>query len=129
MPGLRGQSSVSRGPQREPDHPTGSGALTPLAILTVLVLCALWGVNTSMIKLSNRGIPPLVAVSLRNIGAALPVGAYLLWKKIPLVHRDRRAWFGLAIGVLFGLDFLFFYGGTAYTNASRAVVIVYSQPL
>ncbi len=105
------------------------GALTPIAVMVVVVLCLVWGVNISVIKLSNRGIPPLLAVTLRNIGAAVPVAAYLLWKGIPLVHRDRRALFGLAIGVLFGLDFLFFYGGTAYTNASRAVVIVYAQPL
>jgi drug/metabolite transporter (DMT)-like permease len=88
-----------------------------------------WGFNMTAIKLSNEGIPPLLAATLRNIGAVVPVGLYLLWKGTPLVHRDRRALFGLIIGLLFGLDFLFFYGGSSLTNASRAVILVYMQPV
>jgi drug/metabolite transporter (DMT)-like permease len=108
-------SSVSRG-------------LTPGAVALVVGLCAVWGANMAVIKLSNEGMPPLVAVTLRNAGAAIPVAAYLLWKRIPLVHRDRRALFGVVIGVLFGLDFLFFYWGSSLTNASRAVIFLYTQP-
>jgi drug/metabolite transporter (DMT)-like permease len=105
-----------------------SGALTPAAIAVILGLCAIWGANMAIIKLSNAGIPPLIAVTLRNAGAAIPVAAYLLWRRIPLVHRDRRALFGLVIGVLFGLDFLFFYWGASLTNASRGVIFLYTQP-
>ena len=100
-----------------------------MAALLLVCVCAVWGVNMTAIKLSNEGIPPLLAATLRNVGAVVPVAAYLLWRGIPLIHRDRRALFGVIIGVLFGLDFLFFYGGSSLTNASRAVILVYMQPV
>jgi drug/metabolite transporter (DMT)-like permease len=36
---------------------------------------------------------------------------------------------GVAIGVLFGFDFLFLYLGPVFTNASRAVIFLYTHPL
>lgn len=35
----------------------------------------------------------------------------------------------LAAGVLFGVEFVFIYGGLAYTNASRMVVFIYLAPV
>ena len=48
-------------------------------------------------------------------------GAQAVWLP-PGLRRD-----GLIIGIFFGLDFLFLYWGLAFTNASRAVIFLYTQ--
>src|SRR5205814_6371651 len=56
----------------------------------------------------------------------------LLWARlrgIPLFERDGTLRAGLAAGVLFGVEFVFIYGGLAYTNASRMVVFIYLTPV
>lgn len=96
----------------------------------LVAMCAIWGCNIVFIKISSRGIPPLVAVTLRNCGAALLVGGYLLLRRrVALLHRDRRLVHGLVIGVLFAFDFLFLYWGATLTDASRAVILLYTQPI
>ncbi len=95
----------------------------------MLGLCAIWGGNIAVIKISNEGIPPLFALSFRGVFASVCLGAYLLALGRPLFHRDRRLVHGINLAVLFGVDFLFTYWGTAYTDASRAVIFLYTQPL
>lgn len=92
-------------------------------------LCVIWGGNIAVIKVSNHGIPPLFAVSFRGMVASLILGGFLLLRGQPLIHRDRRLKHGLILALLFALDFLFTYWGTAYTSASRAVIFLYTQPL
>jgi drug/metabolite transporter (DMT)-like permease len=92
-------------------------------------LCLIWGGNIAVIKVSNQGIPPLFAVSFRGMVASLVLGGFLLLTGQPLIHRDRRLKHGMILALLFALDFLFTYWGTAYTSASRAVIFLYTQPL
>jgi drug/metabolite transporter (DMT)-like permease len=80
------------------------------------------------IKFSNQGIPPMLAATVRSGAAAL-----CLWVLTGL--KGDRVWlrgpdlkYGIIIGVLFGLDFLFLYWGTAFTNASRAIIFLYTHP-
>jgi drug/metabolite transporter (DMT)-like permease len=94
-----------------------------------VLVCLVWGTNIVAIKFSNEGIPPLLAASLRNAGAALVLGVWLVAGGRELIHRDRRALHGAAIGLLFGLDFLFYYWGSAFTSASRVVIFANTQPL
>ena len=79
------------------------------------------------IKFSNTGMPPLVAATIRNSIAALCLWglAAIRGKSVWLKGPDLR--FGVTIGILFGLDFLFLYWGTAYTLASRAVIFLYTH--
>ena len=81
------------------------------------------------IKFSNVGLPPLVAATLRNSVAALCVWvlATARGKSVWLKGQDLR--FGVTIGILFGLDFLFLYWGTSYTVASRAVIFLYTHSI
>ena len=109
-----------------------AGLTRPLgwgAIGLVLLVCAAWGVNASFIKISNEGMPPLYAAALRNAAAAVILAVILAVRGMTIVHRDRRFWYGIAFAMFFGLNFLLFYGGTAYTTASRTVLFLYTQPL
>jgi drug/metabolite transporter (DMT)-like permease len=97
--------------------------------LLLILLCLIWGGNFVGIKLSVKGIPPLLAATIRSV-----VAACLLWlcsralhQRVSLPHGLVKH--GVAIGLLFGAQFLFLYWGLCFTDASRAVMFCYAQPL
>jgi drug/metabolite transporter (DMT)-like permease len=92
-------------------------------------VCLLWGVNVVMMKVSTQGFPPALTAGLRNLVAAAVFVIVLLVMRQPVFHRDRRLLHGVVIGVLFGLDFFFMYTGLQYTNASRAIIFIYTHPI
>jgi drug/metabolite transporter (DMT)-like permease len=102
----------------------------PLSGAALLVLvCLIWGGNMVSIKFSNQGVPPMMAATLRSVLAAgcLFCFAFLRGKPVFLHGADRKH--GIIIGILFGLDFLFLYWGTAFTVASRAIIFLYTHSL
>ncbi|MEW5912076.1 MAG: DMT family transporter [Thermodesulfobacteriota bacterium] len=97
------------------------------AALLVLV-CFIWGGNSVAIKFSNLGLPPLTAAALRSAVAAVVVWLYARWRGEVTALPAGRWGQGAILGLLFGLDFLFLYWGLAFTNASRAVIFLYTHP-
>jgi len=106
-----------------------SESIDSSGILLLVLVCFLWGGNMVSIKVSNSGIPPILAATLRSALASGLLWVYALIKgeRVLLGWADMR--FGLVLGVLFGFDFLFLYWGTAFTDASRAVIFLYTTPL
>ncbi len=105
-----------------------SGTIPLMGGMLLLLICCLWGGNVISIKISNRGIPPLLAAAVRS-----GVAAGLLWGcariKGELVFlREKDFRHGIVIGTLFGFNFLFLYWGIAFTHASRAVIFLYTHP-
>jgi len=97
--------------------------------LLIVVLCLIWGGNFVSIKFSNQGIPPLLAATIRSV-----VAAFLLWLCARALHQPVTfprglLRHGVALGLLFGAQFLFLYWGLYFTDASRAVMFCYAQPL
>ena len=97
--------------------------------LLLIVLCLIWGGNFVAIKLSIQGIPPLLAATIRSV-----VASCLLWLCSRALHQPVGLprgviKHGVAIGFLFGAQFLFLYWGLYFTDASRAVMFCYAQPL
>jgi drug/metabolite transporter (DMT)-like permease len=80
------------------------------------------------IKLSIQGVPPLMAATARSAVAAFSLWIYALVVKEAVFLRGKEIWHGSAIGVLFGVEFVFFYWGLAFTDASRAVIFLYTAP-
>jgi drug/metabolite transporter (DMT)-like permease len=80
------------------------------------------------IKISNEGIPPMLAATLRDLVAAALLWAYASLKRERVFLSRKDIWHGVAIGLLFGLDFLFLYWGLSFTHASRAVIFLYTHP-
>jgi drug/metabolite transporter (DMT)-like permease len=81
------------------------------------------------IKVSNQGIPPFIAAATRSIIASLLLWLYaqVLRERVFLPRGFLRH--GLFIGHMFALQFLFLYWGLDFTDASRAVIFIYTQPL
>ena len=109
-------------------HPANSRPLDALAIALTIVLCLSWGFNQVAIKFAVHEIPPLMQSAARSLIAALVVGGWALWRRVPLFKRDGTLAAGLAAGFLFGLEFLLIYRGMVWTTATRAVLFIYTAP-
>ena len=81
------------------------------------------------IKVTTRGIPPLLTATLRSMGSLTLLWLYALWRGERVLPRRRDVRHGIVIGLLFGGFFLFLYWGSALTDASRATIFVNSNPL
>ncbi len=103
-------------------------ALDGRAMAIVVALCFLWGMGQVSIKVANRGVSPIFQAAVRSTMAALLVAVWARMRALPLVHRDRTLLHGLAIGLLFGSEFVCIYLGLSYTTASHAVIFVYTAP-
>ncbi len=81
------------------------------------------------IKLSLYGLPPIFAATIRSLVASLILLAYLHATKRQAFMDAENIIHGVVVGALFGTEFLFLYWGTRFTDVSRAVVFLYTQPL
>lgn len=102
----------------------------PLNGMLLLVLVSfLWGGNLVSIKISNPGIPPVLAATFRSVVASFLLWLYARSKGEDVFLRGQDLKHGIAIGILFALDFIFLYLGAVYTDASRAIIFLYTHPL
>lgn len=110
------------------NSPESKDYLDLKAVLAILLLTLLWGLNYSAIKISNEGISPVFASTLRSIIASICGAVYCLRKGEKLFHSDIRLFHGGVVGLLFGLEFACIYFGMLYTDSARSVVFVYLSP-
>jgi len=96
--------------------------------VVVLILTVLWGLNYSAIKFSNTGLSPIFTTFIRSVIASLLGVIYCIYIKQPVLHRGIILFHGFITGMLFGLEFVFFYLAVLYTGASRTAVLVYLSP-
>ena len=102
--------------------------LDGLAMAVLLVLCISWGGQQVAIKLAAVEIPLVMQSAIRSAGATLLVTLWIVLRGKPLFERDGTLWWGIAAGLLFGVEFLLIYWGLEYTNASRAIIYLYLAP-
>ena len=100
--------------------------LKAIALLTIL--CASWGLQQISIKIAVQSIPPALQGGLRSIGAAVLLYAWMVARREKMVFNDGTFRWGMAVGLLFSLEFLLIYWGLEYTNASRSVIFLYTMP-
>lgn len=98
------------------------------AVITVVSLCCLWGLSQVSIRAANAGVSPIFQAAVRSVIAGALVAGWARLRGLSLVHRDRTLLHGIAIGLLFGTEFVFVYLGLSYTTASHAVVLLYTAP-
>ena len=108
-------------PQRKP--------LDATAYSLMVLLTALWGFQQVTIKVIVDDVSLLAQAAIRSIVATALVLAWARLRGTPLFERDGTLRAGLLAGLLFAVEFVFIYGGLAYTNASRMVVFIYLTPV
>jgi drug/metabolite transporter (DMT)-like permease len=94
----------------------------------MVLLTALWGFQQVTIKLIAADVSLVMQAAIRSIVATALLLAWARAHRLALFERDGTLMAGLAAGLLFGLEFVFIYGGLGYTNASRMSVFVYLAP-
>ena len=122
-------------------HPGGTqfaalprNRLDRTAIATVVLLCALWGIQQVGTKVAvEQGLPPMVQATVRSAVAALLLCGFVAlrsgWAGLrALTARDGTLAPGLLIAAMFAGEFLFLFEGIPHTTASRAVLFLYTAP-
>ena len=108
--------------------------LDGLAILLLVLLCALWGLQQVSVKLAVAGgLPPLQQAFARSVAAAV---CLVLWTGIsggrqalrPLLPRGALVAPALLTGLVFAGEFVALYPGLRLTTASRGVLFLYTSP-
>ncbi|MBN8226519.1 DMT family transporter [Corallococcus macrosporus] len=99
------------------------------ALATMVVLCAIWGMQQVAVKLAAPHVPTMMQMALRSGVAALLVGllCWLRGERGLLLRGPWRA--GMLVGVLFSLEFLFVGEGLRHTHASHMGVFLYTAPV
>lgn len=95
----------------------------------MLVLCAIWGLQQVAIKAIASDIAPILQIGVRSGVAALLVAAVMFWRR-EQPRAGQTLWLpGLAIGGLFGLEYLLVGEGLRHTTASHMVIFLYTSPI
>jgi drug/metabolite transporter (DMT)-like permease len=98
------------------------------AFATMVLLCAIWGMQQVAIKVTLAGISPVLQVGLRSAVAAALVFVWARWRGLRLFDADGSLTPGLIAGLLFALEFVCIFAGLEHTGASRMVVFLYTAP-
>jgi drug/metabolite transporter (DMT)-like permease len=99
------------------------------ALGTMLLLCALWGLQQVAIKVTAPDVAPVMQTTLRSGSSALLVAALVVARRRGASFRRGTWGAGLLAGGLFGIEFLLIAEGLRYTSASHMSVFIYTAPV
>lgn len=111
-----------------PENKPSAASLPLTGFLVVLAVCLLWGGSIPTIKVSENGIPPLMAATGRITLATLLLFIYARIIKEPVMLPRQDLRHGVLLGVFFGLTMLFLYLGLVFTNAARGTIFYSTKP-
>jgi drug/metabolite transporter (DMT)-like permease len=114
-------SDATRPPTRRP--------LDLKAVAAMLVLCVVWGIQQVVMKSIATDIAPVMQLGLRFAGSALCFLVLTLRSEGRHAFSDGTLKSGLALGVLFALEFIFVGEAVAHTTAAHSTVFLYSAPI
>ncbi len=105
-----------------------SSRLDARAVALAIILMAILGGTYTMVKVGLRDLPVVGSLLLRMLVAAVALGAYARWARVPLLYRGRAAWFIAAGTLAFIAMQLLLYAGLTVTPAGRAAILYNIQP-
>lgn len=92
-------------------------------------LCLIWALQQIVLKATAAEIAPLMQIALRSGIAAALVWLLMLARRERLSRTDGNWRAGLAVGLLFALEFLLLGEAVRRTSASHLVVFLYTAPI
>ncbi|KWR87489.1 DMT family transporter [Cupriavidus sp. IDO] len=95
----------------------------------MVVLCAAWGLQQVVIKVTAPLMGAVLQAGVRSAVAALLVFGFAAWRGTPIWRRDGTLSAGLLAGLLFGAEFFCIFVGLGHTTASRMAVFLYTAPI
>ncbi len=104
-------------------------ALDQKAVGLMLLLCLIWGLQQVVLKATAQDMSPLLQLALRS-GVAAALVAAMMWTRGEHRGAVPGSWRpGLAVGLLFGAEFVLVGEGLRHTSASHMVVFLYTAPV
>jgi drug/metabolite transporter (DMT)-like permease len=98
----------------------------------VLAATFFWGTSATLARFAfrDRGVPPLTAVELRLVFAAILLGAWLAWREPRALRVSRRDLGSFVVLALFGLAAVqgSYYYSIAVLGVGLAILIQYLAP-
>lgn len=102
--------------------------LDALAVLLLVMCCALWGLGQVAVKVALPQVPPLLQAGVRSLVAAALLLLWCQWRGLSMWRADGTGRGGLLAGSLFAAEFACIFVGLQYTSASRMSVFLYLSP-
>ena len=100
-----------------------------LAIGLTLLLCVIWGVQQTAMKMVASDIDPIMQLGMRFAVAAVFYG-FLTWRQEGRnAFRDGTLPSGLLLGALFSLEFILVALALTRTSAAHTIVFLYTAPI
>jgi drug/metabolite transporter (DMT)-like permease len=109
--------------------PSRISAMDSFAVLIMIFLTLVWGVNTVVGKIAIGGVDPIFLSFLRAVLAGAAVLGWCWIRGIAVFKSDGSLKSGMVVGLLFGVEFALIYVGLDLTSASRANLMVNTMPL
>jgi drug/metabolite transporter (DMT)-like permease len=108
---------------------TSRKPLDATAYLCIVMLCTLWGGQQILFKLSIDDVSPSMQIGMRSsLGCVLL--ALFMWYQGTSLALWRGPWrAGMAVGLLFGLEWWMIGESLRLTTASHLVVFLYTAPI
>src|SRR5690606_25097113 len=95
---------------------TSRAGIDAAAAALMVLLTLSWGLNYVAAKISYAGFDPVFISVMRSLIGGACVLLWCRWRGIILFRRDGTLAAGAAVGVLFGVEFLFLYIGLEHTT-------------
>jgi len=99
------------------------------AVAIMVVLCAIWGAQQVPIKLVAAAMSPILQMGLRSGLAALATLCVIFWRGDAHAINRHTVLPGLAIGALFGTEFVMAGEALRFTSASHVTIYLYTAPI
>src|SRR4029077_2049652 len=99
------------------------------AIGLTLLLCVVWGVQQTAMKMVANDVDPIMQLGLRFAVAAVFYGFLTLRQKVRDAFRDGTLPSGLLLGALFSLEFILVALALTRTSAAHTIVFLYTAPI
>ena len=98
------------------------------ALIIMIIICSSWGLNHPLTKMAYVDISPILAAAIRSLLAAAGLLIYCRMGGISLAMEPGGQFHAVILGLIFGIEFVFFYVGIDLTRASRGAILLYTQP-
>jgi drug/metabolite transporter (DMT)-like permease len=99
------------------------------AIALVLLLCGIWGVQQVVMKGVAGDVAPTMQLAIRFTGASIFFGLLVALREGRRAFLDGTLRSGLALGLMFSLEFVFAGSALVHTTAAHTIVFLYSAPI
>lgn len=108
---------------------TSRKPLNATAYLCIVMLCTLWGGQQILFKLTIDDITPSMQIGLRSIIGCVLLALFMWYQGVSLALW-RGPWrAGMAVGLIFGLEWWMIGESLRLTTASHLVVFLYTAPI